>query len=168
MFIPKKIIVWMVICYLILYMDAFYILNRPETLRGGKYFGFFSPYEYYVEYDKLYGMNEDSFVVIQSWLNICESTIAFIALFIAFSSCRVKQMIGACLCLFVNALTFWKTIIFVWYDLDWITEDAHNFTTGSILCYYIPSSFWIIGPFISAILISRRMVQFVKEKVKSE
>lgn len=71
MFVPKGILFWIFVSNVIVCFDAFFVINRPETLKGGKYYEIFQPYENYYKYDKLYDMNNDSFVVIQSWLNIC-------------------------------------------------------------------------------------------------
>lgn len=121
MLVPKGILLWIFLSNVIVCIDAFFVLNRPETLKGGKYYGFFKPYENYYKFDTLYNMNEDSFVVIQSWLNITEALISFIAVFLYISSCRIKSAIGAVLCFVVSVMVFWKTVIFVWYDHDWLT-----------------------------------------------
>lgn len=70
MFISTGIMVWLVLSSIVVLFDAFYVLNRPETMRGGAYFWLFEPYEEYIKYDTLYDMNDDYFVMIQSWLNI--------------------------------------------------------------------------------------------------
>lgn len=129
MFIPTGIYFWLVIGSIIVYFDAFYVIMRPETLPGGKYHWLFAPYELYVQFDTLYGMNKDSFVMIQSYLNIFESTFCLLGVLISLSSCRVKQAIGAFMCLIASVMVFWKTIIFVWYDKDWLTEPALNYST---------------------------------------
>ena len=128
MYISKAIIFWLVVSSIIVYFDAFYVLMRPETLAGGKYYHIFKPYELYVQFDTLYGMNNDSFVIIQSWLNIFESTLTLIGVVLAISSCQIKQILGGVLCLISSTMIFWKTIIFVWYDRDWLTSDALNYT----------------------------------------
>jgi hypothetical protein len=74
-------------------------------------------------------MNSDKFVVIQSWLNVCEGTIAMIAVALCLFGRTTMGTIGALLCLIVSAFVFWKTIIFVWYDNDYLSVDAKNYTT---------------------------------------
>jgi hypothetical protein len=56
----------------------------------------------------------------------------------------------------------------VWYDSEWLTETAKNFSPESILCYYFPSSLWIVLPFLSMILIGKRFVKAVSEKGEKE
>ena len=157
MFVPKGILFWVFVSNVIVCFDAFFVINRPETLKGGKYYDFFQPYELYYKYDKLYDMNNDSFVVIQSWLNVCEAIIAFIGVFLSLSSCQGKRLIGAFICLVVTTMVFWKTIIFVWYDHDWLTPEAKAFVPEAILCYYLPSYLWIVFPFLSMIMIPKRI-----------
>ncbi len=70
MFISKGIYAWLFISAIVVVFDAAYVLLRPESIRGGKYFDIFWPYEQYIKFDTLYGNNKDTFVVIQSWLNI--------------------------------------------------------------------------------------------------
>ena len=162
--IPKKILLWILVSNIIICFDAFFVLNRPDTLKGGKYYNIFKPYENYYKFDTLYQMNDDLFVVIQSWLNVCEAVISFIAFALCLSSCGIKKTIGALLCFLTSAMVFWKTVIFVWYDHAWLTEDAKNFSTESLLCYYLPSSFWIIFPVLSMIGIGKKFVRSVNQK----
>lgn len=71
MLVPKGILLWVFVSNIIVLFDAFFVLNRPETLKGGKYYWIFKPYENYYKFDTLYQMNTDTFVIIQSWLNVC-------------------------------------------------------------------------------------------------
>ena len=82
MFVPKSILLWIFVSNIIVCFDAFFVLNRPDTLKGGKYYNIFKLYENYYQYDTLYNMNNDSFVIIQSWLNIAEAVISFVAVFL--------------------------------------------------------------------------------------
>jgi hypothetical protein len=120
MIVPKAVLFWVFLSNVIVIIDAFFVINRPETLKGGKYYSFFYLYENYYKFDTLYQMNDDSFVVIQSWLNVCEALISFIGVFLCFSACQIKNSIGAILCFVVSVMVFWKTVIFVWYDHDWL------------------------------------------------
>lgn len=91
-------------------------------MAGGKYYGFYKAYENYTQFDRLYAENDDKFVVIQSWLNVAEAVFTFIvfALFI-FSSSLIQQLRGSLLLIAINTMTFWKTVIFIWYDHYWLT-----------------------------------------------
>jgi hypothetical protein len=70
MFISKAITIWLVVSSLVVIYDATYVLLRPATMLGGELFRFFSAYDLYIKFDTLYGNLTDSFVVIQSWLNL--------------------------------------------------------------------------------------------------
>lgn len=164
MIVPKPALVWIFVSNIIVCIDAFFVLNRPHTLKGGIYYDFFHLYENYYKFDTLYAMNEDKFVVIQSWLNICEAVIAFLAVILCLSSCRIRRATGAVLCFTVSAFVFWKTIIFVWYDHYWLSPDALNYTHESILCYYFPSSLWIVLPLLTMIAIGRNFVRTISQK----
>ena len=109
-------------------------------------------------------MNTDKFVLIQSWLNLCEAVISFIAFGLCLSGCRVRRAIGAVLCFMTSAMVFWKTVIFLWYDSDWLTEDARNFTPESILCYYFPSYLWVVFPLLSMVVIGKKFVNILGHK----
>lgn len=119
MYVSKKVCLWMLISAIIVCIDAFFVINRPETLKGGKYYQYFSLYELYTKYDTLYQMNDDKFVLIQSYLNICEAILTIFGLMVAFSSCKIKKLIGGLVCLVINTMILWKTVIFIWYDSYW-------------------------------------------------
>lgn len=68
--IPKWITVWLFVSSFVVLYDASYVLLRPATMRGGPLFHIYSPYDLYIKFDTLYGNLTDSFVVIQSWLNL--------------------------------------------------------------------------------------------------
>jgi hypothetical protein len=168
MFVSKGLLVWLVVSAIIVVFDAFYVINRPETMRGGKYFAFFQPYEIYIKFDTMYALNNDTFVVIQSWLNLVESGLLFIAVYLSVSNCLGKKLWGAILTILTSAMVFWKTVIFLIYDKDFITQDVKSLTTDAILYYIIPSSFWILGPLLTMILVSKKLVNHIKngQKIK--
>lgn len=155
MYISKGLLVWLVVSSLIVYLDAFYILNRPETLKGGKYYWFFQPYQLYVQFDTLYGANDNPFVFIIAWLNAIESTICFIGLILYSFKSRSIKLTGVIICLVVSIMVLWKTIIYMWYDLDWLSPQAGNFSLESIGLYYIPNGFWLVFPFLVIMKVSK-------------
>jgi hypothetical protein len=97
-------------------------------MNGGKYYWLFKPYELYYKFDTLYAQNNDRFVVIQSWLNACEFLIAMIATVLCLFGSKMLKDVGSIICLIVSVMVFWKTVIFVWYDDAFLTQEAHNFT----------------------------------------
>jgi hypothetical protein len=121
MFVSKALLVWLFVSAVIVIFDAFYVINRPDTMRGGKYFDYFQPYEIYIKFDTMYALNNDTFVVIQSWLNLVESALLFISVYLSLSSCLGKKLWGAFLSIITSTMVFWKTVIFLIYDKDFIT-----------------------------------------------
>lgn len=157
--IPKPIQFWFLLSAVICCFDAFFVLSRPDSLKGGSLFWLFWPYENYYSFDTLYDMNEDTFVVIQSWLNIVESFFAVIVVLLSQSSCNKKKAVSSIVGVTIQAFIFWKTVIFVWYDHSFLTQEALSFSPKSILCYYLPSSVWLIMPLVSIWVIGKKIVQ---------
>ena len=120
--IPKWITLWLVVSSFVVLYDASYILLRPATMRGGPLFPFYSPYDLYIKFDTLYGNLTDSFVVIQSWLNLVEISIILFAVYLATSS--DKRVKAAITMIVASAFVFWKTVIYVFY--------SHDFTTAAV------------------------------------
>jgi hypothetical protein len=121
-FIPAWLKIWFFLSSLIVFFDAFFIINRPHTLKGGQYYNIYFLYDNYTIYDTLYASLTDKFVVIQSWLNIVEGGFLLTSLLLSFSSCVKCRMWAAILATLTSAFVFWKTVIFIWYDHDWISE----------------------------------------------
>ena len=126
MYVSSLLLFWLALSGIIVIYDACFVLLRPETLPGGKYAAIYSPYQLYIKYDTLYGNMQDSFVVIQSQLNLIEVFMSFVAVFLSISSCRTKKIAGALLAIITSCFVFWKTVIFVMYDRDFITPAVFN------------------------------------------
>ena len=62
-------------------------------------------------------------------------------------------MKGAILAIVASAFIFWKTVIYMWYDLQYLSEAAKAFAPEAIALYYIPNAFWIACPLWSIISI---------------
>ena len=86
MYISRFFIFWLALSGVIVIYDACFVLLRPETLPGGKYEFIYSPYQLYIKYDTLYGNMQDSFVVIQSQLNLVEVLMSFVAVYLCLSA----------------------------------------------------------------------------------
>jgi hypothetical protein len=128
MFVPKPLYLWLFLSAVIVLFDAAYVLLRPDTLQGGKYFSIFAPYDIYIKFDTLYAANTDSFVVIQSWLNIVEALLLFLAIFLSTRARLSSQFWGGLLVIVASAFVFWKTVIFLWYDTDFTTPAVAELT----------------------------------------
>lgn len=56
-----------------------------------------------------------------------------------------------------SAFVLWKTVIFLWYDMNWVSEAVRNFAPDSFFFYYIPNGFWIVYPAWTIYSISKRI-----------
>ena len=92
---------------------------------------------------------KDSFVIIQSWLNIVEGILLIFAVLLSFSKCVKLNLKAAVIGILASTMVFWKTVIFVWYDHDFISEAVKKISVGSILCYFLPNSLWLIFPLLA-------------------
>ena len=133
------------------------------SMRGGSLFDYFSAYELYIKYDTLYGNMTDNFVVIQSWLNLIEITMALLSVVLSAFGGGSTKLSGAMLAVVASAFTFWKTVIYIWYADAHLTPEAHAFTSESIWVFYFPSSFWIIFPLYTIWMVPRNIVKAVGE-----
>lgn len=164
-FIPGFLKFWFVLSAFIVFFDASFVLQRPATLKGGDLYKYYFPYDNYVIYDTLYADLKDSFVVIQSWLNIVEGVFLIVAVILSLSRSLKASLWGAAIGTIASTCVFWKTVIFVWYDHDWSTEAAKNFTPGSILCYWFPNSLWLVFPLLAMFLIPQRIINYVSQEI---
>lgn len=170
MFVPKWLTIWLVLSSLIVIFDASYVLLRPATMRGGDLFPYFSPYALYIQFDTLYGNLTDSFVVIQSWLNLVEVSLILFAVALSLSSCIIKKLVSALIVLTASAFVFWKTVIYIWYSHDFTSEAVKSFSLDAIFVFVIPSSLWIIFPFLAIVTVTKNVAAYVKgvSKTKKE
>jgi hypothetical protein len=157
-FIPPWLKIWFFFSALIVFFDAFFIINRPLTLKGGPYYNIYYLYDNYTIYDKLYASLTDPFVVIQSWLNVVEGILLLSSLLISIPNSVRYRMWAAIIATLASAFVFWKTVIFIWYDHDWISLEAKSFSPGSLLCYYLPNALWIIFPILAIYLIPKKII----------
>jgi hypothetical protein len=159
MYISKGIYAWLLISSAIVAYDASYVLLRPHSLKGGQYHQYFQPYELYIQYDTLYAGNDNTFVRIQSWLNYIEITLAVVACVLSFQKGKGSKIRGALLAVIISAFTFWKTVIYVWYAEPFLTSKAKVLTTDSFLCFWLPTSFWLICPLWTILSVSGRIAK---------
>ena len=134
-FIPSWYKLWLVVSSILVVWDCLYIFYRPDTMKGGKYFQYFFPYETYLQIDPLYGNLSDSFVVLQSQCNVVEIILVVLSMLVyAGKSIRAKSA-GSLLCLVASCFTFWKTVIYVMYGYKGLV-----FAKGNELIVLGPSS----------------------------
>ncbi len=62
-----------------------------------------------------------------------------------------------------SAFIFWKTVIYLLYDHQFLTPPTNVPTLQALLVFWIPSSLWIIFPALAIITISKNIVKYVKD-----
>lgn len=164
--IPQWITLWLVVSSFVVLYDASYVLLRPASMRGGPLFSFYSPYDLYIKFDTLYGNLTDSFVVIQSWLNLAEISIILFAVYLSKSS--DKRIKAAIIMIVASAFVFWKTVIYVFYSHDFTTEEVRQLTIQALLVFIIPTLFWLVCPVLTIVTLSKRLARLAEERVESK
>lgn len=166
MLIPLPLRIWLVISSLVVIYDASYVLLRPRSMLNGDLFSVFSAYDLYIKYDTLYGNLKDSFVVIQSYLNLVEVTMLLISVVLASSSCWKKQFIGAFIAVVGSSFVLWKTIIYVLYVEDFASELV-GLNLQCFLVLILPTSFWLIFPLLTILYTGKNIMNQLQPKAKS-
>lgn len=162
MFVPRWLNIWLFVSSLVVIYDASYVLLRPASMLAGELFRYFSAYDLYIKYDTLYGNLTDSFVVIQSWLNLVEISLILISLALSLSSCVIKKLVSALVILVASSFVFWKTVIYILYSHDHTTAAVKGLTPDAFLYFIIPSSLWIIFPFLTIFTVIKNVSAHVK------
>lgn len=165
MLIPLPLRFWLVLSSLVVIYDASYVLLRPRSMLNGDLFSLFSPYDLYIKYDTLYGNLKDSFVVIQSYLNLVEVTLLLVSVALAASSCWKKQFIGAFIAIVGSSFVLWKTIIYVLYVEDFASELV-GLNLQCFLVLILPTSFWLICPLLTIVYTGRNIMSRLEPKAK--
>ena len=106
-------------------------------------------------------------MVIQSWLNLVEICLAFLAVILSLCSSRSLKLKGALLAIVVSAFTFWKTVLYVWYAHPFLTAEAKAFTVDSIKFFHFPTSFWLLCPLLTIWSVSSRIASALPKEKKA-
>ena len=122
MYISTGITIWLVLSSIIVIFDAMFVLLRPETLAGGKYYHIYKFYELYLQFDYLYANTSNQFVVIIAWLNLAEVFFTFLGLFLVWFGSQLNKLTGSIVVIIASAFIFWKTVLYMWYDRAHLSE----------------------------------------------
>lgn len=121
MYIPWPTYVWTVLCTVGVIYDTLYIQLRPLSFRYNIYEWKFEPYQVYQFFDTLKINMEDRFVVLQSWLSIAELALLWVAIIVSLLPSKRLKYWAALGVIVASAFTFWKTVIYLWYDRRFVT-----------------------------------------------
>jgi hypothetical protein len=143
-------IAWLVIGGLICTFDGLFVLMRPRSLPGGDLASsgllahIFQGWHTYIQVDKRYADMEDAFVVLQSYLNMFEIAVGFLAVALSLSGARVMAHRVA---IVISAITMEKTILYLALDYaEGLKYTKHNDTFTLVTMWLIPSCLWILFP----------------------
>lgn len=104
-----------------------------------------------------------------AYLNLAEVVVTLLGFMFCWLKSTRNQLKAAVLMILSSAFVFWKTVIYIIYDIEFMSEATKTFQLDAILLYYIPNGFWIFCPLWSIISISKRISKDVfKGKEKSE
>jgi hypothetical protein len=141
---------WFLIGGLICTLDAAFVLLRPGSLPGGELtknplvLMLFQGWHTYITVDKRYADLNDAFVVLQSYLNLSEIFLGFLAVLLSFYGARKMAHRVA---IVVSALTIEKTILYLTLDYaEGLKYTKHNDLTTLLTMWLIPSCLWILFP----------------------
>jgi hypothetical protein len=167
---PRWATAWAVIGSIVCIWDATYVLTRPRSMAKGDLFHMYTPYAKYITLDPLYGNLKNAFVVAQSWMNLVEVALAFIAIFLYHVAGRRN---GGCLLLLIASVMTWsKTVLYFVHDnferpLHPQKSSIDIPTWEYVFLFIVPSLVWVVFPFACMWSIARQILGFVTGKVKS-
>lgn len=116
---PRTLVsAWLFLSSLVVAWDIGYILLRPRSMLGGDLHWIWSPYALYQTVDYVYGLpsweSKDGFPAAQSLLNVVESILNFIYLYLAHVKATPRSIAVAPLWGLVAAtMTLSKTVLYV-------------------------------------------------------
>ncbi len=173
-FMPRWVTAWAVIGSLVCLWDATYVLTRPRSMAKGDLFQIFMPYAKYITVDPLYGNLKNAFVVAQSCMNYVEVSLTLFSV-ILYHIFR-RRNLGCLVLLIASVMTWSKTVLY--FIHDFFERPLHPQelpikieTWEYLFLFIIPSSFWIILPFVCMWNIGRQIIRILNltnEKNKSK
>jgi hypothetical protein len=162
--VPGWMLGWLLISSILTLYDAAFVLTRPASLSGGSLHWLFFSYDSYIVYDPVYANLKDAFGVAQSYINLIEIALVFIALTLipilpTSSSPHVVLLIA-------TSSTLLKTVLYLVYSVvdvehsghysltDWTTWDA-----GYVSVSLLPVMQWIIFPVATLISLGGQLAR---------
>ena len=159
MFIPWWVYLWLVLSSVAVIYDTFYIHLRPLSFRYNPYEWTFEPYQLYRYFDTLKDNMQDRFLVIQSWLNVAEVGIIWLAMFASVLPWKKIKFWSAMMLVVVSSFVFWKTVIYLWYDRAFVTVSLDRLYSIGVVFYYFTIGLWVIFPPLTVYAISARIMK---------
>ena len=157
MFIPWPVYIWLILSSACVMYDFLYIYLRPLSFRYNPYEYTFEPYQVYHYFDTLKLNMTDRFLIIQNWLNLIEVGLTWVIMLLSllpFKRLKITTAIGL---IVLSAFTFWKTVIYLWYDRAFITVSIERFYSLGVIFYYLTIGQWVIFPIVTITAITNRI-----------
>ncbi|KAK0549057.1 hypothetical protein OC845_003318, partial [Tilletia horrida] len=140
------IVLWLALSSILVMWDCGYMLLRPHSMKGGKWFAPWTPYELYGTIDKIYGLDafnaREGFPAAQSWMNIPETILNYLYVFIVTSTTSPQLRAVAPLIGFTaTVMTASKTILYMLVEVCCgYCKTGHNSLSDLIFLFLIPNT----------------------------
>jgi len=122
----------------------------------------FSPYQEYITVDRLYGSQYSGFTVSQTIGNIVEGLLSVFAIL------KRDEPIGLLLAFITSVLTWFKTVVLyiptAYFNGAFVTKDLTRF----IVLWFLPTSAWIVLPFVAFVQLGALLMQRLEDKKKKK
>ncbi|KAL9941001.1 hypothetical protein V8E36_000489 [Tilletia maclaganii] len=146
------ITLWLAISSIVVLWDCGYMLLRPHSMKGGKWFALWAPYELYASVDKEYAIEayyaNEGFPPAQSIMSLPETALNFIYVYlVTISTSQQGRAIAPIIGLTATVMTAAKTILF--FLVDWACgycKTGHNGMFKWVVIYVMPNSPWVFFP----------------------
>ncbi|KAK0522436.1 hypothetical protein OC835_006570 [Tilletia horrida] len=162
------ITVWLIVSSLLVMWDCGYMLLRPHSMKGGKLFPLWAPYELYGTIDKIYGLDawnaKEGFPTAQSQMNIPETILNYTYLWIVlFSTSPAARAVAPIIGFTATVMTASKTILYMLVEIACgYCKTGHNNLYDLVVLFLIPNTPWIFVPTTIAITLGLEMAGNLK------
>lgn len=133
---PRRLVsLWFLLSSFLVIWDTGYIFLRPRSMKGGDLHWIWAPYSLYMDIDYIYGLpswnTHDGFPAAQSFMNIIETLLNFVYLFLVHiqnspQSIAVAPVVG----LIAAIMTLSKTVLY-WLNVS-TTPSFHAAQTTNL------------------------------------
>ena len=104
---------------------------------------------------------EDKYVVLQSWLSLVELALFWVSMLAALLPSKRLKYWAAMGVIVACGFTFWKTIIYLWYDRRFVTISVERLYSIAVVFYYFTIGQWVVWPLVTIWAVSKRIANFV-------
>ncbi|CAO3589902.1 unnamed protein product [Absidia cylindrospora] len=170
---PTWIRLWFLISSLIVYWDAGFCLLRPHSMEGGSLNFLWRPYNLYSKIDHFYGIQaleaNDGFTGAQAFLNVVESTMNLVYLYLAMHPTKYNIHKVNILGFAAALLTLNKTVLY-WLNeiFSGMSHTGHNSMFDFIFLWVIPNGLWIIVPGWIVATLGQNIARQLETPIKSD